>query len=124
MIDVVFLLIVFFLVSSHLARQESQLPLPLPAADTGEETRAVDGDRVVVNILADGSVLLTGRAVSPDQLQHRLQHERERSRDDFELRIRCDRSVPYRFVRPVLLAAARAGIWNVTFAVTRREART
>ena len=37
MIDVVFLLIIFFLVSSHLARQESQLPLPLPDAVSGEE---------------------------------------------------------------------------------------
>ena len=29
MIDVVFLLIIFFLVSSHLAKQEVQMPLPL-----------------------------------------------------------------------------------------------
>ena len=32
MIDVVFLLIIFFLVSSHLARQESRVPLELPDA--------------------------------------------------------------------------------------------
>ena len=36
MIDVVFLLIIFFLVSSHLAKQEVHLELPLPAADSGE----------------------------------------------------------------------------------------
>ncbi len=34
MIDVVFLLIIFFLVSSHLARQENRLPLDLPVAST------------------------------------------------------------------------------------------
>ena len=38
LIDVVFLLIIFFLVSSHLAKQESQLELPLPVADSGTIT--------------------------------------------------------------------------------------
>ncbi|MBT6848587.1 MAG: biopolymer transporter ExbD, partial [Planctomycetaceae bacterium] len=37
MIDVVFLLIIFFLVSSHLARQETQLELDLPEASSGEQ---------------------------------------------------------------------------------------
>jgi len=35
MIDVVFLLIIFFLVSSHLAQQETQLELDLPEATSG-----------------------------------------------------------------------------------------
>ncbi len=35
MIDVVFLLIIFFLVSTHLAKQEAQLELPLPVAESG-----------------------------------------------------------------------------------------
>ena len=34
MIDIVFLLIIFFIVSSHLARQETQLELALPAASS------------------------------------------------------------------------------------------
>ena len=36
MIDVTFLLIIFFLVSSHLAQQELQVDLELPAAASGE----------------------------------------------------------------------------------------
>ena len=54
MIDIVFLLIIFFLVSSHLARQETQLELDLPAAASGH--RAEDDDRarrVIVNVLAN-----------------------------------------------------------------------
>ncbi len=39
MIDIVFLLIIFFLVSSHLAKQEVQLDLDLPAAESGREER-------------------------------------------------------------------------------------
>ncbi|NLE37816.1 MAG: biopolymer transporter ExbD, partial [Pirellulaceae bacterium] len=54
MIDVVFLLIIFFLVSSHLARQEVQLELDLPAAVSGRQADEKEGvRRVVVNILPE-----------------------------------------------------------------------
>jgi len=51
MIDVVFLLIIFFLVSSHLARQETQLELDLPEAASGQRAQEDDVRRVVVNVL-------------------------------------------------------------------------
>ncbi len=121
MIDVVFLLIIFFLVSSHLARQESQLPLSLPAADSGKEARDEAKPRVVINVLGDGAVMLAGRRVGQDELRRRLENERSKSSPDLEVRIRGDRSVPYRFVRPIMLTAARSGIWNITFSVIRRE---
>ena len=119
-IDVVLLLIVFFLVSSHLARQETQLELALPAAESGREPRDDRSDRVTVNIDADGQVTLSGAAVSSGELRRRLEVQRERSGSQLEIRIRSDRTVPYRVVEPILLACARAGIWNVTFAVVKR----
>ena len=48
-------------------------------------------------------------------------HTRKDFTSDQEVRIRSDRSVPYRFVEPVMIACARAGAWNVTFAVIRKE---
>lgn len=121
MIDVVFLLIIFFLVSSHLAKQEAQMPLPLPTAESGQEIIDDQMPRVVVNIEADGSLILAGRRVPPDQLRDRLATERERSGDSIELRIRCDRDTPYANVKPVMLAATEAGIWSIAFSVIRPE---
>jgi len=121
MIDIVFLLIIFFLVSSHLAKQESQLPLPLPTAVSGQEALDDTSPRVVVNVFADGQLSLAGRIVDPGELQRRLQNEAANAGSDVEMRIRGDRRVPYEYVEKVLLAAARAGIWNVTFAVYRPE---
>ncbi len=120
MIDVVFLLIIFFLVSSHLARQESQLPLPLPKADSGEEID-LQADRVVVNVTAAGELMLAGRRVSRDELARRLSNERQTSSDSLEVRIRSDRDVPFQYVQPVLQAVSSSGIGNVTFAVTARS---
>lgn len=120
MIDVVFLLIIFFLVSSHLARQESQLPLPLPLADSGIEAVDDQGQRVVINVLQDGQTQLAGRPVEIKELKDRLRNQLAESRD-LELRIRSDRQVPYRFVQPVMTAAADVGIWKVTFAVIQTK---
>jgi biopolymer transport protein ExbD len=120
MIDVVFQLIIFFLLSSHLAKQEQQLPLPLPAAASGM-AEAVDArPRLTVNVLADGTLMVASRPISPDDLVRLLRERQAAHGDDLEVRIRGDRSVLYSRVEPVLLACVKAGIWNVAYAVQRR----
>jgi len=119
MIDVVFLLIIFFLVSSHLAKQEAQLPLPLPTATSGQELVENETPRVVVNIDLDGRMTLAGHVVDLQQLKERLKFEQKKVGVDLELRIRCDRQTPYANVKPVMLAATDAGIWSIAFSVIR-----
>lgn len=121
MIDVVFLLIIFFLVSSHLARQETQLPLPLPTAESGEELSDSNQDRVVVNVLGDGAMLLAGRNVTADELTRRLGNEVADQGANLEVRIRGDRNVPFQFVQPILLAVSKSGASDVTFAVSQKS---
>ena len=123
MIDVVFLLIIFFLVSSHMARNENRLELPLPVANTGEDDWETDAPRVTLNLRKSGVVLIAGHDVQPDDLVNRLQMVRDKKGGSVEVRIRANRDVVYSHVGPVLLAAAKAGIWNVTFAVIRSEDR-
>lgn len=122
MIDVVFLLIIFFLVSSHLARQEVQLELDLPAAVSGRQADEKEGvRRVVVNILPDARddrrIMVGGQLLDPREFGQMIGYERQRTTEPIEVRIRCDRNVAYREVEPVMLACAKAGVWNVTFAV-------
>jgi biopolymer transport protein ExbD len=119
MIDVVFLLIIFFLVSSHLAKQEAQMELPLPVADSGTQLDGSQERRLTLNVIEDGSLLLAGRRIELDQLQVRLTQVRSNEQADVEVRLRSDRNVPYRLIEPILLACARAGVWNVTFGVYR-----
>ena len=121
MIDVVFQLIIFFLLSSHLAKQETQLPLPLPAAASGRVEAADDRPRLTVNVLADGTLLVANRPITPEDLVPLLRDRRAVHGDQLEVRIRGDRGVLYSRVEPVLLACVRAGIWNVAYAVHRKE---
>ena len=118
LIDVVFLLILFFLLSSHLARQETELMLPLPAAQSGQREADAHRPRLTVNVLGDGSLLVANRGVALEEMTGLLAERQMAHGDALEVRIRADRSVPYSRVEPVMLACARAGIWNVAFAVT------
>jgi biopolymer transport protein ExbD len=121
MIDIVFLLLIFFLVSSHLAKQESQMKLPLPLAESGRAAVDDRAPRLTINVLDGGELLLAGRRVAADELQQRLAERLAESGRDLEVRIRSARGVPYRQIEPIMLACARAGVWNVTFAVYRAE---
>jgi biopolymer transport protein ExbD len=125
MIDVVFLLIIFFLVSSHLASQETQVAVELPDAASGDRPAEDDVRRLIVNVLSETEILLGSQPIEPARLQAMLTYERQkvaaggRTRD-LEVRIRTDRAVPYRAVEPILLACARSGVWNVKFAVSSK----
>ncbi|QGJ71503.1 Biopolymer transporter ExbD [Planctomycetales bacterium 10988] len=117
MIDVVLQLIVFFLVSGHLAQQEAQVTLDLPLAESSQQSVESKLRRVTVNILLDGSLVFSGKTMNQEELQRRLLSEHEEHGKELEVRIRSDRKVEYRKVEPVLLGCAKAGIWNVTLAV-------
>ena len=120
MIDVTFLLIIFFLLSSRLAQQETQLELQLPTAASGRQAVDDERPRLSVNVQADGSVMLGSTETPAEEMSRRLRIERDRLGNDLEVRIRADRSAPYSAVEPILLACAEADIWNVTFAVFKR----
>lgn len=120
MIDVVFLLIIFFLVSSHLSRQEFE-KIDLPDAGTGQPLQQDETRCMVVNVLPGeqqaGRILVAGRAVAGGELAGMIEYESRSGGAPLEVRIRCDRQVPYQVVEPVMIACARAGVWKVTFAV-------
>ncbi len=128
MIDVVFLLIIFFLVSSHFAQQEVQVDLDLPSAAEGRNPPEDDARRVVVNVLPEQQpgrqIVVAGRPLDQRELTRVIAAEKNQSKQAkrrLEVRIRCDRRVPYRIVEPIMVACAEAGVWKVTFAVTRER---
>ncbi len=124
MIDVVFLLIIFFLVSSHLAHQEVHVDLDLPEAQTGQTDQPDSTRRLIVNLLPEPvegkRISIGGSRLDLDELDALLRFERDRTDRPLEVRIRGDQTVPYGEVEPILLTCARAGVWQVGFAVMGR----
>ncbi len=122
MIDVVFLLIIFFLVSSHLAKQETNIDLELPVATSSQDDVDMDVPRITINVKADGSLWLSGQPIAPEQLKPTFIEARSKQGDDIEVRIRGSRVAPYSAVEPIMLACTGAKIWNVKYAVYRDPA--
>lgn len=117
MIDVVFLLIIFFLVASHLSDQDTQMQLDLPTAESGSMTLEAVKRRITINVPQSGKILLAGRSIAIDELEEKFKSLKADAGSDLEIRIRGSRSVDYATVDPILNACAKAGIWNVSFAV-------
>lgn len=122
MIDVVFLLIIFFLVSSHLARQENRLPLDLPVASTFDPT---DPEKAPLTISIDAQArwLVAGNVVDKDALRTILADLREKTGSDAAIRIRTDGAVQYQYVEPVLREAALSGVTDASIAVREEGSR-
>ena len=121
LIDVVFLLIIFFLVSSQLARQEANVALELPEASTGSMPPEVESKRITVNVRSDGSISIGGVEIPPGQMAERLADAVQLKGGDVEVRIRASRELPYAEAEKLMLTCAKQGIWNVTYAVYQRK---
>ena len=91
MIDVVFLLLIFFMVATTFANQEKEMDLDLPTAESGEE--ATDSpDEVILNLLSDGTIKVRGEVVDDEALEALLVRT-ARSNAETPVTIRGDQDV-------------------------------
>ena len=123
MIDIVFQLIIFFLVSSHLAQSQMQYVFDLPEAKTGQEQlETTKATKIVINLLppeeggTEYTILLAGEPVDIPTLKKKLTYERSK-KQQMEIHIRASQKTPYKIVEPILTACAQSGVWDVRFAV-------
>lgn len=120
MIDVVFLLLIFFLVTWQFARFERDMDISVPAADELDEgARTVN--EIIINVQEDGTVILNGTEYDEDQLLTRLSVIAEIDADQAVI-LRGDSEADFQHIIDVLDTIKQAGIWNVAFAATKPEA--
>ncbi len=116
MIDVVFLLNIFFLVACYYIRHEQVDPVDLPLASQGEEEGAA-ASRLTITVLADGRYLIGGESDTIETIEHRMRELLAESPQTAELRLRTDRQSEYADLEPLLLKAADAGLTRIRFSV-------
>ena len=91
MIDVVFLLIIFFMVGTRFTDSENQISLKLPKSSMAERTMDRPGAKVV-NLYSDGTIELEGQRLTADQLTSVLM-PMVQSYPDLQVRFRPDTGV-------------------------------
>ena len=122
LIDVVFLLLIYFMVSSSLKRSEADLFMSLPSAVAVSQELKMP-DEQVIEVLADGLIVLNGTDYSPSEkdlakLEETLVRYREASLligIPAMITIAADDNSLHERVIDVLNACAGAGITSVTF---------
>lgn len=119
MIDVVFLLLIFFLVTWNFARYETELDVRVPTAREGKENRRMVGE-VILNVKIDGSIVMNRRTFTPEELQAALARIAELYPDQAVV-LRGDQGTEYRHIVDVLDICRGANIWNVAFATSKPE---
>ena len=117
MIDVVFLLIIFFMVTSHIVQQEAFVALDLPTAKTSRMPNSSGSGtrKITINITGEDHLFLGTTPIRREQLRQYLTLEQSRPGKPLEVNIRTDRRVPYRAIEPLLVICSQADIDNVSF---------
>jgi biopolymer transport protein ExbD len=120
LVDVVFLLLVFFLVATTFAKEEVEMDLELPEAGSGEA--AEEPHLLIVNVLRDGVLKVDGREVSVDALRQKLRAAADRNKDQ-EVQIRGDTDARHGRIVEVVDACLAASLERVSFAALPTEMR-
>ena len=107
-IDIVFLLLIFFLVATTFQQSEREMQIALPIAESGGPI-SVSLRELVINVQADGGIIVSGRAVSVDDLRT-IVTEAVEANPEQKVTIRADRDATYNQVVGVLDICKLSGI--------------
>jgi biopolymer transport protein ExbD len=119
MIDIVFLLLIFFLVTWQFSRSEQDSRVKVPTSSQGtEDNRAIS--EIVINIRQGGEMVVNGEVLTDDQLLGKLKAIVEVHQNQ-PVRLRGDGDITYQTLMGVIDICQRAGIWNISFATRRPE---
>lgn len=117
LLDILFVILSFFMAMFLHFNFESALDISVPHAAEGKEAKALSQE-IIVNIDRDGEVAVGQKKLTLDELVALLRRASELSARQ-PVVIRADQKTYHERVVSVLDAAARAGIWNISFATTR-----
>jgi biopolymer transport protein ExbD len=117
LVDVLLLLLIFFLMTWNAARSENELDVKVPKASAAKEKTAPIGD-VVVNVKADGNVIVNRRTLSGGELGELLK-SLVRLNPEQAVVVRGDEAGAYKNIIGVLNICTEAGITNVAFATAK-----
>jgi biopolymer transport protein ExbD len=113
LIDMMFLLLIFFLLTSFLVRPS--IPVDLPETETARVEEQPD---ITITLFANGKILLNGDEMSADRLARNLRRI-HLVRGSEEVVIQADRNVVFERVVEVMDISNQSGMKSISFLVER-----
>lgn len=118
MIDMVFLLLIFFMVASHLTDME-RVPVLLPVADKATVPKEAQ-NRQMVSIVADdesgedAKIFINMQEMDLAEFSETVAHLTEQNQE-VQIYLRADRRVLHKHIQSVMKSCAEAGIIDIVF---------
>ena len=120
MIDVVFLLIIFFIVSNNMIQQDNAVQVDLPEAETGILPQEQQTKYLTVSIPNPETLLIGTEVFDKVRLRQLMIECRKDWGEEAEIRIRTGKNMPFGEIKPILQMAVESGIVRVSFAVMNK----
>ena len=114
MIDILFLLLCFFVTSQVYSQWETEIDITLPTAKTADMGQRLPGE-VIINVMADGTAVVNGQTLDDAQLRSMMDRLVQLFPGQPVL-LRADKTTAYEHVVRVLDTCRQADIWNISFA--------
>ena len=111
MIDVMLILLIFFMVATTIKHSEKSLPIELPASAAAIDQAPNEG-LLVLGVDAAGNKYVGSEKVAPSLLQERIRLAAGRDSTQ-SVRIDADRKTPYEYVVEVIELCQFEGLRNV-----------
>ena len=119
LIDVIFILIVFFLVGSTFAEMEKDLDIKLPTGETSEENKVVKRD-LVINVRQDGVIVVNAEMLSLEMLESKIAELVAKDPDQV-IQIRADAMAYHKYTVSVMDLCQKHKIRTITIAAALSE---
>ena len=114
MIDLVFLLLIFFMVTATMVTFKKDPRVVIPVASDAKVPKLIEG-RVILNVLEDGTVANEiGETLTLPEVTQIMAAAKERNANT-RLHLRADARVPYKFIKEASRASAEGGVPTVIF---------
>ena len=119
MLDVIFLLLCFFVTVSVFSQWESEISIKLPNAKTAEAPERLPGE-IIVNLAKDGAISVNSVGLSLEELGARLAKV-AKFYPGQPVIIRADKEVRYETLVKLIDTCRASDIWNFSLATEGGE---
>ena len=122
MIDVVFQLIIFFVVTAAMQDKAMETNVRMAMAPNGPVETVKDPRTVTVDVVADGTIQIMKTRLSEGQLLTILNNARKSAGQSTPVVIRGDLETKHEAIKRVMDICGKAGLWKIRFAALKEKA--
>ncbi len=114
LMDVLFILITFFVVTFSMSRLETEVNISVPASES-TETALQDVGQIVINVRQDGTLVVQQQELTEEQLFQKLANIASLNKKQ-AIVVRGDERTEFKHIFLVMDNCRKAGLYHVSFA--------